>query len=241
MKKTSLDFAYSYIKTAGVTGINLDGFLYANPDADIYTDKDYSGLMIKKERRTLLHSSNKDFLAKAYDSTADDSFFSCVERSSAEFLAETKGACLYELCHILSYSNKEVDCPPVDEGLTVKEIDLKDTDIINDFYTYKSEDSRERLMREISSRTSSALYDQKGNILAWNLLHDDFSMGVMFVPPIYRGKGYAQIVACDLMKKVIVLGKTPYIQVVHNNKASLSLSQKLGFKKIFEAYWFGKK
>jgi L-amino acid N-acyltransferase YncA len=42
------------------------------------------------------------------------------------------------------------------------------------------------------------------------------------------------------MKKVIALGKTPYVQVVHTNNASLALSQKLGFKKIFEAYWFRK-
>ncbi len=240
MKKTSLDFAHSYIKKAGVTGINLDGYLYANPDADIFTDEKNSGLMIIKERRTLLHSTEKDFLTKAYNFTADDSFFSCVERSSAEFLAKTKGARLNELCHILSYNKKQVDCPPIDNCLTIKEIDLKDIDIINDFYTYKSEDSREKLFREISLRTSSALYDQKGNILAWNLLHDDFSMGVMFVPPLYRGKGYAQIVATDLIKKVIALGKTPYIQVVYNNVASLALSEKLGFKKIFEAYWFSK-
>lgn len=240
MKRTTLDFAHQYIKNAGVTAINFDGFLHNNPDADIFTDESNGGLMIIKERRTLLHSLNTDFLTKAYDFTADDCFFSCVERNAAEFLAKTKGAHLNELCHILSIDKKQLNCPPVINGLTIKEIDLKDIDIINDFYTYKSDESREKLIREISSRTSSALYDENGNILAWNLLHDDLSMGVMFVPPIYRGKGYAQIVAVDLMKKVIALGKTPYVQVVHTNNASLALSQKLGFKKIFEAYWFRK-
>ena len=67
------------------------------------------------------------------------------------------------------------------------------------------------------------------------------AMGVMFVPPEYRNKGFAQIVAFDLLKRVVQSGKIPYVQIVDGNNPSICLAQKLGFEHIFDACWLTKK
>ena len=235
--------AFKYTTQAGITAVAMEGFLYANPTVDqIYSDKDYSGLLAFDENFTLLHSPNENFLSEAYDFVGYDARFNCVDANAAKFLIEKKGAVCFSYCHILGYVNPN---PPlkgrfeVPQNLTLKRIDIKDLDVINDFYTYKSENSRERLAKEIEERDSSALYDGE-NILAWNLLHRDYAMGVMFVPPAQRGKGYAQIVADDLMRKVIAKGKIPYVQIVDGNTPSINLAKKLGFEDIFDACWLMK-
>ena len=234
--------AQKYLDKVGITGANINGFLYANPDVDqIFSNENFSGLLVCDGDTTLLHSNDQEFLSNAYDFVPDTAFFSCVEYSSSLYLQKTKGAVINSYCHILAYlkDSPPSDLPLAPTGLTLKSIDLKDLDVINDYYTYKSPTSRERLEKEISSRDSSALYDGD-KILAWNLLHKDYAMGVMFVPPEQRGKGYAQIVAGDLLKKVLAKGKLPYVQIVDGNIASLSLATKLGFEKVFEACWLKK-
>lgn len=124
-------------------------------------------------------------------------------------------------------------------GVTVEPIRIEDAETVDYYYTYRGEGTLERIRSEISERPSSAVYIGE-EIAAWNLLHNDWAMGAMFVKPQYRGLGYAKIAAADLIKKVLAEGMTPYVQVVQTNKASLSLSAKLGFKLSHEAMWFEK-
>ncbi len=240
MEKISQKKAQEYISRIGVTGINLDGYLYANPNtSECFSDKNTSGLLIRDGNHCQLHSQNKEFLKEAYDFVSFGTMLGCVEHGAAKFLRDCCGAQYDEYCHILSYTKPTAPSFEKPQNLTLKAIDLKDLDIIDGYYTYRGPESKARLFKEITSRPSSALYDGD-KIIAWNLLHSDMSMGVMFVPPEHRGKGYAYVVAADLISKVLAMGKTPYIQVVNGNTASLSLAAKLGFEKIFEACWLHK-
>lgn len=242
IKRISKSQAIDYINKIGIIGIALDGFLYANPNADnLYSNDELDGLLIFDGDFTLLHSRNENFLSEAYDFVGETAFFNCVDYDTSKFLHEKKGAFINSYCHIYGYLK---DMPtensfPAPTGMTVKNIDLKDLDYINDYYTYKSPKSKERLRHEIVSRESSALYDGE-KILAWNLLHNDYAMGVMFVPPEHRGKGYAQVVAFELLKKIVAKGKIPYVQIVDGNTPSICLAEKLGFEFIFDACWLSK-
>lgn len=243
VKKITRKQAYEYLSKIGILGVAMDGFLYANPDVtDIYSNDKLDGLLITKGKFTQLHSLNANFLSDAYDFVGEDAFFNCVDYNTASILQSQKNAICFSYCHIYGYLNAIEDenkfAPP--KGLKLKQIDLKDLDVINDYYTYKSPTSRQRLEHEIKSRASSALYDGD-KIVAWNLLHDDHSMGVMFVPPQHRQKGYAQVVAFDLLKQVIKSGKIPYVQIVDGNTPSICLAKKLGFEHIFDACWLSKK
>lgn len=243
MIKITKEQALNYIEKLGILGVALDGFLYACPEVEnIYSDEQLNGLLIFDGDFTMMHSFDQGFLSEAYDFVGENAFFNCVDYDTSKFLHESKGAFVNSYCHIYGYLS---DAPtenlfPAPEGMKVTRVDLKDLDIINDFYTYKNPKSRERLHHEIVSRDSSALYDGD-KILAWNLLHNDYAMGVMFVPPQHRGKGYAQIVAFDLLKKVLAKGKIPYVQIVDGNTPSICLAEKLGFEPIFDACWLSKK
>ena len=243
LQKISHKQAYEYVSKMGILGIALEGFLYNNPDVeDVYSTIDLDGLLIFKDDFTLLHSLNEEFLSCAYDFVGENAFFNCVDFKTASFLQNNLGAFNISYCHIYGYlkslPNSNPFPPP--KGLKLKQIDLKDLDVINDYYTYKSPKSKQKLCHEITSRASSALYDGD-KIVAWNLLHDDNAMGVMFVPPEYRNKGFAQIVAFDLLKRVVQSGKIPYVQIVDGNNPSICLAQKLGFEHIFDACWLTKK
>ncbi len=63
----------------------------------------------------------------------------------------------------------------------------------------------------------------------------------MYTKKEHRGKGLAVSVSVDLIKKAFNLGITPYVHIVTDNSASVSLAEHIGFKKYGEIVWFGTK
>lgn len=241
MKKIDRQRAAEYLNADKINTIALTGVLAANKDAEVYENQHGEGMMVVKGRQRYIYSPDKRFWDECFYTAPDDVCFACLHREIADYLKDNFGAFYDDYCHICAFlGDKPYVNPIIPDGYEVKNIDVKDLDYINDYYTYKGEGSRERLLEEITDRPSCALY-RNGKIQAWNLIHADYSMGVMFVPPFNRGKGYAQIVGSGLLKKVIAAGRIPYVQIVSDNIPSLNLAtQRLGFTKVFEACWVRK-
>ncbi|NBG86913.1 GNAT family N-acetyltransferase [Isachenkonia alkalipeptolytica] len=120
-------------------------------------------------------------------------------------------------------------------------IQEKDLDIVDRFYTYRHEGSKEYLRECIANRPSSMIRDEEGNPISWALVREDHSMGVMYTLKEHRKKGLARKVSIDLIKKVIETDKTPYVHIVETNTASCNLASDLGMVPWGRVLWFGMK
>ena len=58
--------------------------------------------------------------------------------------------------------------------------------------------------------------------------HAEGSMGLLYIFPEYRRRGYAQDLESFQINAVIAEGRTPYAHVIEDNSASLALQKKLG-------------
>lgn len=72
--------------------------------------------------------------------------------------------------------------------------------------------------------------------------HSDGSMGMLFVFPKYRGRGYAMELERFLINETVKRGDTPYCQIFTDNTASLKLQEKLSlYPAKGNICWFVKK
>ncbi|MBQ9118350.1 MAG: GNAT family N-acetyltransferase [Clostridia bacterium] len=68
--------------------------------------------------------------------------------------------------------------------------------------------------------------------------HPEGSMGLLYIFPEYRRKGYAEETESFLMEECLKRGKIPYGHVVFGNEASMRLQKKLGFEQASQyVYW----
>jgi len=114
-----------------------------------------------------------------------------------------------------------------------------DVDLVNHYYTYKEEGSREYLLDCIVNRPSSVIHNEKGEPVSWALVREDNSMGVMFTVEEYRKKGLAKKITMDLIKKVVDQGSIPYVHIVDTNTTSQNLAKEMGFVHWGKIQWFG--
>ncbi len=78
-----------------------------------------------------------------------------------------------------------------------------------------------------------------GRLVAWGLTHDDGSMGFLYVLPEHRGKGLARALTTALAQNLLRLDVRPFMYIVRNNNASVTLTSSMGFERCGTLYWFG--
>lgn len=169
----------------------------------------------------------------------EDEILAGILKKYYDFIKESYEIDWEEQC-LLYYMDKE-DIQTSKLKHEVKELRLKDAEIVNEFYTYKDDTSLEYIRERISQGISSAIFDDTGNPISWAMVREDGSMGIMYTKKEHRGKGMAASVSIDLAKKVINNNKTPYVHIINTNKASIALAESVGFKKYGDVVWFGVK
>lgn len=163
--------------------------------------------------------------------------FSGVLKKYYDMLKELRNIKWEEHCYLYYLDAKALDTSRIKHE--VGPLRLEDAEIVNEFYTYKSDDSLEYIKECIRERPSSAVYDEKGNPISWAVVREDGSMGIMYTRKEHRGKGLAISVTIDLAKKVIDDDWIPYVHIVTDNKPSIKLAESIGFKRYGEITWFG--
>lgn len=143
--------------------------------------------------------------------------------------------------HCFLYYMEEKDLDESKIRHEVKELRLEDADVVNEFYTYKEDESLDYIKECISERPTSAIFDEAGNPISWAVVREDGTMGIMYTRKEHRGKGLAVSVSIDLAKKVIKNNGTPFVHIVTDNHASIALAESIGFKKYGNIVWFGVK
>lgn len=77
-----------------------------------------------------------------------------------------------------------------------------------------------------------------GEIVGFVGMHDDGSMGMLYVEEDHRGKGLGQSLESYMVNRVKDLGWTPYCHVFTDNEASIRLQKRLGLYLSDDTVWW---
>ncbi|XP_043642658.1 uncharacterized protein LOC122612862 [Drosophila teissieri] len=126
--------------------------------------------------------------------------------------------------------------PPA--GFTLKPVDVEDAPEINDQWEWGEADSLSLVHRQILCDTSVGLYTKDTKeLVAWCIRASDGLLAVLQVKTSYKRRGFGQLIVKEFSRQEALLGRDTITEVVPENKASLGLFTKLGFKVIDQCHW----
>lgn len=229
-----------YLNKNKIVNLNIIGVIENEPDAEIYVDNESSPniVLVRYEYFNYVYTENDELLDEMFENLFKEGFygFSGVYRPLAEKIRNKFPVTWESRCSLHYTPEEKLDLSLIKNP--VKDIDIEDAKVIDDFYTFRHPGSIEKIKKDIINRPSSAVY-VNDDIASWVLVHNDNSMGIMYTKQEHRRKGYAVDVSVDLVSKIINLGKTPFIQIVESNTMSPDLATQCNFVKHGYSDWFG--
>ncbi len=136
-------------------------------------------------------------------------------------------------CYQFAYYGKSVD---LDSSITTRVATKDDLPMLLSYYDLISPEEMEK---EVSIGNIILGYDNE-TLIGFMGEHLEGSMGLLYVLPEHRRKGYASSLEKHLIKMNLDQGFIPYGHVVEDNTASIELQKKLGFeqsKKLIRWMW----
>ena len=124
-------------------------------------------------------------------------------------------------CYQVAYYGEK---PPVDTRISVRVAEEKDLPMLIENYQLLSP---EELGKVVGRRSILLGYD-RNQLIGFIGEHLEGSMGILYVLPSFRHRGYGTALQTHLIAKTMEKGYIPFGQVEKDNHASLSLQKKLG-------------
>ena len=101
-------------------------------------------------------------------------------------------------------------------------------------------DRRAYVRRRIEEGITSGI-EVDGELVAWDMTHFETDrvvmLGFLHVKEAYRGRGFAKTVTTATAGKVFAKGKVAAAQVFEDNRASLRLTEGMGFRRVGRQIW----
>ena len=116
------------------------------------------------------------------------------------------------------------DTPSIEDGLTLINAETSDLSLLIETYDLVSPDELKRIIE----RKKLMLGYDRGKLVGFVGEHLEGSMGLLYVFPEFRRKGYAVILEKCMIAKTLQEGYVPFGQVEKNNHASVLLQEKIG-------------
>ena len=115
----------------------------------------------------------------------------------------------------------------------------KETQAIKDVYALEPPENIDALQRK---GLLYAVYTKADEFVGFIGSHPEGSMGLLYIYPQFRRRGYAELTEKFLANEYLQKGQIPYGHVIVGNDASLALQEKMGFERANEyVYWIRKK
>ncbi len=93
------------------------------------------------------------------------------------------------------------------------------------------------IKRRIETGPSCAIR-RKGKPVAWALTHGDGSLGFLYVRKPWRGQGMARTISTVLSQRLLRKGISPFLFIEKKNRASIRLTEAMGFERYGSYAWF---
>ena len=221
--------AIKYLENMGYEQLNSLYFLKNNPTSEvyIYNEDIQNGVIIRGYDSEFYYiaTNNSDFLSKFWDYLPSGHImFSGVPIDTALKLQKNKQLRYNNLCKVYVLTGSFL--PIANNKYIVEPLVVSDAKEVDKYYTYRHEGSDEGFRHSIKTFDSSCVRIN-GELAAWCLVHEDGSLGPLYTKEEFRRRGLAEIVASDLMQKLIAKGHTPFVQIVEGNMSSLNLVSKV--------------
>ncbi len=124
-------------------------------------------------------------------------------------------------CYQVAYYGEK---PPADGRLTVRTADENDLPVLTGTYRLISPEEMEKVVR----RRSVLLGYDGDRLVGFIGEHLEGSMGLLYVFPEYRRRGFGAALQTHYIVKAMESGWIPFGQVEKDNRNSLKLQQKIG-------------
>lgn len=124
-------------------------------------------------------------------------------------------------CYQVAYYGEK---PKEDTTISFRVADISDIDVLLENYDMISPDE----LREVVERGNIILGYHDNTLIGFIGEHLEGSMGILYVFPEYRKKGFATALQKHMIAVTIEKGFIPFGQVEKDNGASLHLQKKLG-------------
>ncbi|MGL4737835.1 MAG: GNAT family N-acetyltransferase [Cellulosilyticaceae bacterium] len=238
-KVTNRETIKKLIDQEPITNLNMIGALNYAKEVVIYVDDDQepTGVYLCVDGLSYLYTCNMAFVDAVCTQVEQEEFcFSGVKKEIVDYMRQKYTMTWEHPCDIYYYPGCEVDLGNV--AHEVVSIPCTEASHINQYYTFKSDESLDEIEQNLSMRPSAGIY-QDGQLVCWLLIHEDDSMGIMYTMEGYRRRGYAVDVTLVLMDQILKRGKIPYLQILESNGMSPGLAIGCGFVKAGKCSWFG--
>ncbi len=208
---------------------------------------DYLGIdrVIKRGSGVIIIQTEKALLVK--DTVSEAYMLACEETEIAMALFDRY---LKEDCRLLMTSDNEIgkavfkkygfleklECyqvayyeekPVINCELSFKTAEKNDLDILIKNYDLISPQELEKVVK----RKSIVLAYEKDHLVGFMGEHLEGSMGLLYVFPKYRKKGFGMALQTYFIRKTMEKGYVPFGQVEKENQKSLHLQKKIGMTK----------
>lgn len=97
--------------------------------------------------------------------------------------------------------------------------------------------NREYLLDRLNAKVMYGAFAEE-RLVGFVGLHDDGSMGLLFVEEAYRGRGIGASLEAYQINRLLELGWTPYCHIFCDNQESMKLQEKLGLYLSEETIWW---
>ncbi len=124
-------------------------------------------------------------------------------------------------CYQVAYYGEK---PAVDTKLSVREADEHDLPMLMENYQMISPDE----LAAVVGRKSILLGYDQGHLIGFIGEHLEGSMGILYIFPEYRHKGFGTALQKYLIAKTMEKGFIPFGQVEKGNQKSIRLQEKIG-------------
>ncbi|XP_070075808.1 uncharacterized protein [Drosophila takahashii] len=124
-------------------------------------------------------------------------------------------------------------------GFSLKSVSLDDAYVINNNWEWSElSGSLSYIQRQIGYNTSVGLYkDENNELVAWCIRVQDGLLAALQVKPIYKRRGFGAMIVKEYSRREAVQGHDTITEVGSENKASLNLFTKLGFRINDQCHW----
>jgi hypothetical protein len=229
-----------FLKEDLLINLNILGIIENEPNAEIYVDniENPKCVLAKNGYFNFLYAKDEAMLEELIESFDREGHygFGGAEKSIADKIKQRYKVDWSNPCTLYCLPKENLDLSKIKNE--VKDVDIKDAETIDYYYTFRSEKSLEEIKEDILNRPSSAIY-KDGEIVCWVLTHDDNSLGIMYTKEEHRRKGYAVDVTLDIAAKHIANGKVPFLHILEDNAMSPGLAKECGFVECGKVDWFG--
>ncbi|XP_076448037.1 glycine N-acyltransferase-like protein 3 isoform X2 [Babylonia areolata] len=133
---------------------------------------------------------------------------------------------------LLKASSEDLKPIPVPEGMKIRPISDADVGIVNSTWKFAT-DGSDVFIQQFIQQFPSVYLETEGGVHVGHMLGTSCgTIGMLYVNPEFRRKGYAKVIISHLAQKYFDGGDDACVFVEETNSPSLSLHQSLGFKVV---------